>query len=489
MNADAGTGAGTADAGTDAGTTGSVTGADETTGAVTGTRTGGGTGTGTGQAASTAGSADIAGSADTTGSAGSAGSAIERSTEHATAKRRFTSMWIGEGVSAVGARITTVAVPILAVNTLNAPDWQVGAMVATEGACYLLLGLHAGAWVDRRRRRPVLVATSLARAALLALIPVTLALDVLSMPLLIALSFALAALTMVFDLALFAFVPLVLPRALLTWGNSRLNGTDSVARAAGPAAAGALIRFTGAPVALAISAVGYLVSALGVRLVPVREEPRPRAADGQPRRPMRRDILDGLRFLRGERLLLHLSVLSCLYNVFATVVLAALVPHLVRDRGLDSTAVGLVFAAAGLGGVVGAVLVGRLGGKTLGTSLWTFPTLALTGGLAVPWGHGAVAVLCAGFAFFSIGAGEVVYNTAATTLRQSRTPADMLGRLRSALRTASFSGGVLGGLGGGLLAGATSAQTALFVGSAGSLLVFLLAGLSPVRTATADDGD
>ncbi|MFF5970033.1 MFS transporter [Streptomyces sp. NPDC012769] len=449
-------------------------GSGATAGADTGSRTGTETGT-------------KAGTDTESGSGVSPGSV--RDAEHAIAKRRFTSMWIGEGVSAVGARITAVAVPLLAVTTLRAPDWQVGALVATEGACYLLLGLHAGAWVDRRRRRPVLVATSLARAALLALVPVTLALDVLSMPLLIGLSFALAALTMVFDLALFAFVPLVLPRTLLTWGNSRLNGTDSVARAAGPALAGALIRFTGTPLALAVSAAGYLVSALGVRLVPVREEPKPRRADGQPRRPMRRDILDGLLFLRGERLLLHLSVLSCLYNVFATVVLAALVPHLVRDRGLGPTAVGLVFAAAGLGGVVGAVLVGRLGGRALGTSLWTWPTVALIGGLAVPWGHGATAALCAGFAFFSVGVGEVVYNTAATTLRQSRTPADMLGRLRSALRTASFSGGVLGGLGGGFLAGATSAQTALVVGSAGSLLVFLVAGLTPVRTATADDTD
>ncbi|MER8235557.1 MFS transporter [Streptomyces sp. NPDC094049] len=399
------------------------------------------------------------------------------------AKRHFNRLWAGEAVSTFGTRVSHVALPLTAVVVLEAPAWQVALLTAAEGFCYLAFGLYAGAWVDRWRRRPVLIASSLLRAVLVALIPIAAALDLLSLELLVVVAFGVSALTMFFDLALFAFVPLVLDRTQLNWGNARLNGTESVAQVAGPAVASVLIRVLGAPYAMAVDAVSYLASALAAFLVPVSETRRPKEP-GATRRPIRLDIMDGLRFLKGEKLLLILAGVSASYNFFATAATAVLVPHLVHGAGLGTTGVSVVFALSGIGGVLGAALTGRLADRSPATALWAFPTACMVGGLLLPWGHGWTAGLLAGIAGAFTGMGAVVYNTTATSLRQSRTPPDMLGRLRSALRTTAWGAAALGALAGGALASTTSPRLALVIGSVGGLLVFLAAGFTPLRTVT-----
>ncbi|PZT77246.1 MULTISPECIES: MFS transporter [unclassified Streptomyces] len=402
------------------------------------------------------------------------------------AKRYFNRLWAGEAASAFGTRISHVALPLIAVVVLHAPAWQVGLLTAAEGFCYLGFGLHAGAWVDRWRRRPVLIASSLLRCVLVALIPIAAALHLLSLGLLVVVAFGVSALTMFFDLALFAFVPLVLGRSRLNWGNARLNGTDSVAQVAGPTVASVLIGALTAPYAMAVDAVSYLASALGAFLVPIPEARRT-TEPGTSRRPIRQDILEGLRFLRGEKLLLILAGVSASYNFFATGTTAVLVPHLVHEAGLGTTGVSIVFAVSGIGGVIGAALTGRLANRSPATALWAFPTACLFGGLLLPWGDGWVAGLLAGIGGAFTGMGIVVYNTTATSLRQSRTPSEMLGRLRSALRTTAWSGATLGALAGGALASAASPKLTLVIGSIGGLLVFLAAGLTPMRTVTQAD--
>jgi len=225
----------------------------------------------------------------------------------------FNRFWRGETVSAFGTYVTLLALQTLVVLTLDGTAQDVGWLSSARWLPYLLLGLVVGALVDRRRRRPVMITTDFLRAALLASIPAAWAMDVLSMPLLLAVVVCYGAASLVNDAASQSFMPRLVPRASLQRAHARIDGADAVAQTAGPALAGVLVKVVGAPLAVLVDAATYVFSAAAVLTLRIQEPaPSPAATPACAARSGRRPLgLPGLRprrpgqrhprLVRGER--------------------------------------------------------------------------------------------------------------------------------------------------------------------------------------------
>ena len=174
--------------------------------------------------------------------------------------REFLKFWAGSAISDVGSQVTALAVPLIAVLTLDATPWQMGLLSAAGGAPILLVGLFAGVWVDRVRRRPVMIATDLGRAALLLIVPLAAVAGVLRIEILYAVLLLSGALTVLFDVAHLSFVPSLVTPDRLVEGNSKLESTSAAAQVAGPSVGGVLVSLLTAPFALLVDALSFLVS-------------------------------------------------------------------------------------------------------------------------------------------------------------------------------------------------------------------------------------
>src|SRR5256885_2787027 len=209
----------------------------------------------------------------------------------------FIRLWAGESVSVFGSQISQLAIPLVAIKVLGASTFEVGALNAVELAPFLLVGLFAGVWVDRLRRRPVLIVSDLGRAVALMSLPIAYWIDAITLGQLYVVALITGVLTVFFDVAYQSYLPSLIDRRLLPDGNGKLQVSESAAQVAGPGVAGALIGLLGAAVAVLFDAASFLVSALAVGLIRTREPaPPPRFADGETRPRMRTQIAEGLRF-------------------------------------------------------------------------------------------------------------------------------------------------------------------------------------------------
>ena len=269
----------------------------------------------------------------------------------------FLLLWAGQTVSLFGSQITTLALPLLAVLGLGASPGQVGVLMAARSAPDLLLSLVAGVWVDRLRRRPLLILADLGRAVLLLAIPLAALLGRLDFWLLVAVAFGHGLLTTLFGIAYLSYLPALVPRGALVAANSRLTGSSTVADVAGPGVAGALVQVITAPVAILLDACSYLVS--GLLLWRIRAvEPPPNAA----RAGLWREIGAGLRLVGGSPLLRALAGTTATFNFFDSFLGAVYILFLTRTLALGPVGVGAVFAIGGLGGLAGRRSRGRSGG-------------------------------------------------------------------------------------------------------------------------------
>lgn len=275
----------------------------------------------------------------------------------------FRRFWAGEAVSGLGSYVTLLAVQTLVVIDLDGGAAQVGWVSSARWLPYLVAGLAVGALVDRVRRRPVMVTSDLVRAALLLAIPAAWAADLLTFPLLVVLVAGLGAASLVNDAASMAFVPRLVPRVHLQRAHARIDGADAVAQTAGPAIGGLLVRLVGAPLAVLADAVTYLFSAVMVATTRVDE---PRVSAGGPVPSLRREIAEGVRWVYGPSGLARLAVATHVWFAANAVVLVVLPVWALRELGLSPAVFGLTTAAAGVGGLAGA-LVSTAAGRRLGT--------------------------------------------------------------------------------------------------------------------------
>ena len=278
----------------------------------------------------------------------------------------FMRLWSAETVSQLGSQVSAVALPLVAIVVLHASAFEVALLGTIEMLPFILFSLPAGAWIDRLRRRPILVAGDLGRAVLLGSIPVAALLGLLGMPQLYVVGFLVGTLTVLFDIAYQAYVPsIVMPDRLLD-ANGKLEVSRTIAQSAGPALGGGLVGLLTAPIAIAIDAVSFLASGLLVLAIRDRE-PAPR--DGEPaasdgvRPSLRREIAAGLRFVGREPSLRAIAACTSVTNLFAQIAFATFMVFEVRELGMDPATIGIVMGLGSLGGVAGAAMSSRLGAR------------------------------------------------------------------------------------------------------------------------------
>lgn len=393
----------------------------------------------------------------------------------------FLRCWFGQGISFLGTQISLIAVPIIAAVTLDASPLALGFLYACGQLPALLFGLVAGAWLDRRKRRPVMIATDLARAVLTLTVPIAAWFGWLSIPLLCVVLFGLGTLTIFFDIADLSYVPSLVDRSQLVAANSRFEATASGAQVVGPAIGGALIGLLSGPGAMLIDAGSFLISAIALRRIRKPEEAPVHIDQGE---SMRARIVSGLRFVSATPVLRALAGCSAVSNLFGYAFLAVYVAFMVRELGLSDFQIGLVFATGGVGALIGAVAAGwcaeRWGtGRTLIAGQLGF---GLTG-MLVP-----LAVLVPAAALPLVVAAEflqwltlLIYAVNAVSLRQRMTSDEMQGRLHATFAVLTRGFQPIGSILGGVVASFIGLSLTLVVSEIGLMLGVIFLILSPLR--------
>ena len=352
----------------------------------------------------------------------------------------FGRFWWGEAVSGLGTAVTALALQTLVLVTLAGSATQVGWLNSARWLPYLLLGLVVGALVDRVRRRPVMVATDLARAGLLGLIPLAWAFDVLTFPLLLVVVLLFGAVSLVNDAASQSFVPRLVERSGLQRAHARLDTAGAVAQTAGPALAGALLRLLSAPLAMLVDAVTYVFSAAMVASLTGVAEPAPARPARLGARGLAMEVREGARWAYGGSGLRRLAVSTHVWFAGQAVLLVVVVPYGYRKLDLTSFQLGLVLAVAGLGALLGAVTSSAVG-RRLGAggaiicshSVSAFGVLVMLGAASAPTVWAGAAVLAAGQLCHGWAMGAS--NSHEMTFRQVRTPDELQARTNTTLRS------------------------------------------------------
>lgn len=391
----------------------------------------------------------------------------------------FRRLWAAETISQLGTQVTLLALPLAAIVVLKASPFQVGLLGVFEFVPFLLVGLPAGVWVDRLRRRPILVAADVGRALLLGSIPLAHAFGALHLSQLYAVSLLAGVLTVFFDVAYQSVLPSLVGREHLVEGNAKLEGSRSAAQLAGPGLAGLLVGAITAPPAIAVDALSFFASAAFILRLRVDESG---IAGAAPARRMRTEIAEGVRYVVGHPLLRAIASYTSLSNLFSTMAFAVLLLYEVRELGLSPGVVGLVLTLGNVGVLVGAFAAGRAA-RRLGVGRAIVGSAVLCGPaqLMIPLAPKAfpIPVLVAGQ--FLLGLGGVVYNVNQVSLRQTITPDHLLGRMNATMRFLVWGTMPLGALLGGALGGAIGLRPTLWVAGAGAMVAFVPLLLSTVR--------
>lgn len=394
----------------------------------------------------------------------------------------FFKLWAGQTVSLFGSQIGGLAASLTAVLALGATAGQVGLLRAASFAPNLLLGLFVGVWVDRVRRRPILIAADLASALLVASIPLAASLGLLGIAQLYIVNFLAGTVAVFSRVADGSYLPALVGREELIDANGKLEVSRSAAQIGGPGLAGVLIELLTAPAALVFDAVSFLVSALFLGAIRTTE---PASPSSQTRRSVVGEIGEGLRLVGRNPLLRAIAGSAGLGNFFGNVGGAVFVLYLTRELRLEPVTVGLIFGAIGPGALLGSLLAARLPRRFgLGRTLVGAALVLYCGGLlpALAGGPVAPAVATLVAAQFSIGFGAVILNVNTIGLSQAITPDHLLGRLRATTGFITAGAMPLGALAGGALGGAIGLWPTLLVGGIGGFLGFFWVLLSPLRS-------
>jgi predicted MFS family arabinose efflux permease len=375
-------------------------------------------------------------------------------------QRDFRLLWIGESVSSLGNAMAVVGMPLLAVESLHAGTFAVAALTAAAYLPWLILGLPAGAWVDRWPCRPLMIICDVVSALLYASLPVAAWLDVLTIGQVVMVALAAGGCNVFFATAYRVYLPDLVSTADLIEGNAKLQGSLSVATICGRGAAGIAAQAVGYAAALLFNAASFLVSAVCLLLI---RTPRP---SREPVRhdTVRADISAGIRFITGDPYLRPLTIYPAVANLAYSGCAALSVVFLVRVAGFGAAAVGVLMACAGIGGVLGAVTARRLA-RWLGTARALVLSTLGTGlfGLLIPLTATGPRAACYVIGSAVVSAGIIIFNIIAGSFQQTYCPPSMLGRVSASMRFVVFGSIPLGALLAGALGDALTVSAALWV--------------------------
>ena len=407
------------------------------------------------------------------------GLTVERSRSGA-----FVRFWIADAVSNLGTFVSTLALQLLLIETLHADQTALGVVRAAQWLPYLLFGMLAGVVVDRVRRRPLLVAADVLCAVLLGAVGVLALTGHLTVPVLAVLVFCAGSASMFFSAAHLSLLPTIVPGPGLASANARLSQTYSATQSLGPLVGGALVRLLSAPVAVLVDALSYAVSALVLTTVRV-EERRPEPAV---ERHLRTELREGAAWVYRHATLGPYAVALHLWFFANAMVTTVLVYFATTELHLDPIAVGVVLAATGVTGVLGAGLSPRLGvrfgtGRVVTTTEWLSPVAYALLLLARPGPYAVVWPLVAN-ALFGLAMG--LRGPLDTSYRNLVTPDRLRGRLNATIRSFNWGSIAVAAPLGGWLAATWGNRVAIAAGVVGLAASALVLWCSPYRHVTVE---
>jgi MFS family permease len=390
----------------------------------------------------------------------------------------FLRLWGAQTISQLGSQISLLALPLVAIFTLEASTFEVAALGAMDFLPFLLFALPAGVWVDRLPLRPILVTADFGRAVVLLTIPLAAALDLLTIWQLYAVGFTTGLLTVFFDVAYQSYLPALVRREELVDGNAKLEVSRSGAQFAGPAIGGVLVDLITAPYAILADAVSFLWSALLLFRIR-RREPK---LERDPERSMRRELVEGLRYILRDPRWRAISAYVASSNFFFNVSYAVFLVYAARGLGLSPLAIGVTLSLGSLGWLGGALVASRISRKlgpgptailaamTSGPPLFLIPLAPQS--FPIPF-FVLSEVLC--------GLAIVLFNITAISLMQALTPQRLLGRMNASRRFVVWGTIPLGAFTGGVLGTEIGLRPTLFVGAVGACFCFIPLLFSPLR--------
>ena len=389
-------------------------------------------------------------------------------------------LWTGQTVSELGSRITRDGLPLAAVITRHATPFQMGVLRALGGAAVLLLGLYAGLWVDRLRRRPILVAADIGGAFLLAAIPLAAAAHLLTMPLLYVVAALAGIMTVFFDVAYLTYVPALVERANVLEANAKLAVSASIAEVIGPGLTGVLVQILTAPIAILFDAISFLFSAVMVGSIRGHEPAPERHSAANPVR----EALAGFRCIGANPLLRALAAYAVTtyfcYGIFG----ALYVVYAIRDLKMSAILLQVAIMCGGLASLIASSLARRVSGRFgLGATFVVSATMIGAGCFLIPAAQGGIvrATSLIVLSQFVCDFHLVIYNVHEVSLRQTLAPHDALGRVNASMRLLTFGILPIGSVAGGLIAGPVGMRGAMYVAAAGITASALWLVCSPVR--------
>ncbi len=402
----------------------------------------------------------------------------------------FLKLWAGQTISELGSGVTRTAIRLVALLTLGAGVAEMAYLVVAASTGVLLVGLFAGAWVDRLPRRLVLIWTDIIRAGLLFSIPVAAAAGTLRIEYLYIVSFLEACLGTLFDSAYHSYLPSLVGVDRLVEGNAKLAVSSSVAEVGGPGLAGALVQIVSAPFAILVDAISFAVSAVSLIFIRAREAPRTRAL----RQTIGREIAEGVRFVRRHALVFPIAASSVSEHFFGSFYAALYGLYLLEVLGLTPLLLGLVISAGGVGALVGASFAGRVIRRFgIGRSILVMMLANSAIGVLTPLAAGPIAIATL-MVFLPqlIGDGmNTVQWIAQDTVVQSAVPDRVLGRVNATLDVLSHGAAPLGALVAAAIAetyGVRAAIGVAWVGGLASVLFIVFSPLPRLRSIDADAG-
>ncbi len=381
----------------------------------------------------------------------------------------FMKLWTGQTISLFGSQVTLLALPLTAVVLLNATPMQMAILSAAEFAPFLLVTMLAGVWIDRKRRRPILIFADIGRALLLACVPVLSAIHQLHISYLYIIAFLVGILTVFFQLAYEAYLPRLVDPSHLAEGNSKLSVSSSLAELGGPGLAGLLIQIFTAPFALLVDVFSFLVSALSLFSMrkPEPALPAPPKSTG-----IWQEIRAGFRATIRNRYLRAFAGEAATYNFFWQMIQAIFILYAVRQLHLSALLIGGIFAAGSVGALFGAIGIEHLalrfgiGRMMVGSqALSDIPIFLIP--LSSIIGSTTGAIICMMLAFFMRGYGNTACNVYVNSVRQTITPDELRGRTNAVYRLVVSGVVAVGALLGGVLSERVSLDFTLLVGAIG----------------------
>ena len=391
----------------------------------------------------------------------------------------FRSFWIGETISVIGDQLTLLAMPLVAVLTLDADAKDMGLLTAVSLLPHLLFSMPAGVWLERvQHRRHVMIAADVLRAVFIASVPVAYLAGVLTMQQLYVVGFLTGSLTVLFDLSWSTVFVAIAPRDLYVQGSSLLNGSRSLSYVVGPTLGGFLVQVLSAPIALAADAVSFIVSALFLTRVKAEEAPIEPDPTG-----IRARFAAGLRFAAFDPIIRPTLLAAATINFFNFAFSALFVLYATRYLGVSPGTLGLALGVGAIGGLIGAVIAGPIGRRigvgpayALGCILFPAPLILIP----LVAGPPEVIFFVLLLSEFGAGLGVMILDVNAGSVIIARTPDRIRARATGAFRTLNYGVRPIGAFLGGVLGTAIGVQETMLITAIAPLFSVLWLIWSPV---------